>query len=118
VETISSTQQLCPFCSSPIDSTAFFCPVCGKKLKEKPLATGIWTQIGIYLVSVLLPPLFIGWTIKYLKSSDPKAKQVGVISLILTVLVLIITIWVSLSLITSLTQQLYLQVQQYQNAGF
>ena len=117
MEPIPIAQPICPFCSSPVDSTAFFCPTCGKNVKEKPLATGIWTQLGVYAVSILLPPQFIGWTIKYLKSSDPTAKRIGIISLVLTIVAIGIAIWLSLALSKSITQQMNQQLDQYQNLG-
>lgn len=117
VDPIPDTATVCPFCSSPVDSTAFFCPSCGKNIKEKPLDTGIWTQLGIYTVSILLPPLFIGWTIKYLKSSDPAAKQIGIISLVVTIVAIGIAVWLSFALAESITQQVNQQLNQYQNLG-
>jgi len=82
---------------------------------EKPLSTGIWIQIGLYVVSVLLPPLFIGWTIKYLKSTDPKAKQIGMISLGLTIIALIAAVWISAAFTKTLTQEVNQQLNQYQS---
>jgi hypothetical protein len=125
VEPLASSQQaiqpaaqiICPFCSTLVDTTAFFCSVCGKNVKEKPLSTGILTQIGLYLVSVFLPPLFLGLTIKYLKSKDPKAKQVGMISLGLTVITLIVVIWLSISVAKNLTRTINQQFNQYENLG-
>ena len=75
------------------------------------------TQLGLYLVSVLLPPLFLGWTIKYLKSSDPKAKQIGLISLGLTTVALLAAIWFSLILFKNITQGVNQQLNQYQDLG-
>jgi len=115
VDPLPATQTLCPFCSSTIDSSAFFCPTCGKNVKEKPLSTGIWTQIGLYLVSVLLPPLFIGWTIKYLKSTDAKTKQIGMISLVLTIVALVTAIWFSIAFTKNITTEVNQQLNQYQN---
>lgn len=85
--------------------------------QQKPLGTGIWTQLGIYTVSIFLPPLFIGWTIKYLKSSDPKAKQIGIMSLVLTITAIGVAIWLSISLAETLTQQVNQQLNQYQTLG-
>ena len=110
-------QILCPFCSTPLDAAAFFCPTCGKNVKEKPLSTGILTQIGLYLVSVLLPPLFIGWTLKYLKSKDPTAKQVGMISLGLTIISIAAAVFLTISLFNTLSKGVNLQLNQYQNYG-
>lgn len=110
-------QILCPFCSTPLDATAFFCPVCGKNVKEKPIATGFLIQIGLYLVSVLLPPFFLFWTIKYLKSKDPMAKQIGLISLGLTIISLVLALWLTLAFVKNITQGVNLQLNQYQNIG-
>ncbi len=115
VESLQTTQTPCPFCSSLIDSSAFFCPTCGKNVKEKPLSTSILSQIGLYAVSILLPPLFIGWTIKYLKSADQKTKQIGILSLILTTLSLIIGVWISIAFAKTLTQSVNQQLNQYQD---
>jgi len=110
-------QILCPFCSTPLDATAFFCPVCGKNVKEKPIATGFLIQIGLYLVSVLLPPFFLFWTIKYLKSKDPMAKQIGLISLGLTTISLIAAIFLTISLFNTISKGVNLQLNQYQDIG-
>ena len=110
-------QILCPFCSTPLDATAFFCSVCGKNVREKPLSTGIGVQIGLYAVSILLPPLFIGWTIKYLKSKDPMAKQIGMISLGLTTIALIAAVWLTLAFVKNITQGVNQQLNQYQDLG-
>lgn len=117
MEPLVPTQIPCRFCSTLIDSTAIFCPTCGKNVKDKPLSTGIGTQLGLYLVSVLLPPLFIGWTIKYLKSMDPKAKQMGILSLVLTIIALIVGVWIAVTLTKTLTQSVNQQLNQYQNIG-
>lgn len=82
---------------------------------EKPLSTNIRTQIGLYLVSVLLPPFFLGWTIKYVKSTDPKAKQIGMISLGLTIVTLVAIIWLSIAFAKNLSQGVNQQLNQYQS---
>jgi hypothetical protein len=110
-------QILCPFCSTPLDAAAFFCPVCGKNVREKPLSTGIGVQIGLYAVSILLPPLSLIWTIKYLKSKDPKAKQIGMISLGLTIATLVAVFWLSLTFVKNITQGVNQQLNQYQDIG-
>jgi membrane protease YdiL (CAAX protease family) len=117
METIPSIPTLCPFCSSPVQITDFFCPTCGKNIREKPPSTTIGTQIKLYLVSILLPPLFIGWTIKYLKAKESKARQMGIISLGLIIIVLVIGFLFSLSLMKTLSQQVNQQINQYQDVG-
>ena len=81
---------LCPICQFKIQSDWFFCPNCGKNLKEKPPIISIGKQIIIYLVSFFLTPLGLGWGLKYVKSTDKKVKTIGIISIILTVLSIIL----------------------------
>ena len=76
----------CPQCHSAVDPTDFFCPTCGKKLKHKPLSTGLISEMLYYLGSILLPPLGIWWGIKYLKQQDAASKRIGIVSIMLTVL--------------------------------
>lgn len=115
---LPALQTTCPFCSSPIDITDIFCPTCGKNLKEQPLSTGIWTQGLLYAVSFLLPPLFILWTIKYLKTKDPKTKKIGYISLGLMIISILLGIWLSIGLSGILTKEVNMQFNQYQTIGF
>jgi hypothetical protein len=63
-----------------------------------PLKTDTLTEVGIYAFSIILPMicfLFITrWQgIKYFKSSDPKAKQIGQVAWTLLILSTIVTIW-------------------------
>lgn len=114
-----STQNLiaCPFCLAPIDPTAYFCPKCGKKVREKPISTGISAQVVVYLVSIFLTPFSLALTWRYLKNPDPLAKRIGIISLILSLSALLIGIWTSIVFTQSLNQQINSQLNQYQNLG-
>ena len=76
----------CKYCNQTIEETWFFCPTCGKEIMSKPPDTSIAKQILIYLVSFLFAPFGLGWAIKYMWSKDNKAKLVGFISLVLTIL--------------------------------
>ncbi len=80
----------CPHCKYQIQADWYFCPNCGKMLKEKPIVISIGKQIIIYLVSFFLAPLGLGWGLKYITKNDPKVKMVGAIAIILTVLSIII----------------------------
>lgn len=53
----------------------------------------------IYSVSFFLPPFGLGWAFSYLKQENPKARLIGLIAIILTVLSVIITIWVAVGFI-------------------
>ncbi len=113
-ETESTTrfvQSLCPVCHQAVSPEFYFCPNCGKNLREKPLSTSLSSQISIYLLSIITPPLCfltIGYWhgIKYLKAKDPKAKEIGIIATVLIVLSTIGTIWFLYVFTVQLTQTL------------
>lgn len=94
------TASICSVCHQPILTTYYFCPNCGVKLNIAPLSTSVITQIGIYAFSIILPFIcFIFVTkwqgIKYYKSNDPKAKQIGEIAWVLIILSTIAVIWLA-----------------------
>ena len=105
----------CPFCHTQIDPVAYFCPNCGKKVPEKPISTGLWPQVLLYLLSFFLPPLNLILTIRYLKSPDPKAKQVGLISLGLMTVGIVLAVWIAAGVLKSVNEQVNTQLKQYQN---
>ena len=109
-------QQLCRFCNSPVSNNFFFCPTCGKKLHEPPIT--IAKQIGIYALSILLPPLGLWPGIKYVFQKDEKTKAVGIIAIILTVISTIVTLWLFMNTITNLTSGIGSPLNQYQNLGY
>jgi hypothetical protein len=99
----------CPVCHEPVRPEFYFCPNCGKNLKEKPLSTSLGAQIKIYLWSILTPPmcfLTIGsWHgVKYLKSNDPKAKKIGMVAIILLALSTVLTVWLVYVLVIQFEQ--------------
>lgn len=89
----------CPFCNNLISPTFFYCPVCGKKIKEAPVSTSLAKQLLIYSVSFFLPPFGLGWAFSYLKQENPMARRIGWVALILTVVSVIATIWVTIGFI-------------------
>lgn len=112
-------QQTCKFCGFPVSENFYFCPNCGKKLKEPPLSISVGKQIGIYALSILLPPLGLGPGIKYILNNDSKAKMIGLVAIILTIISTVLTIWLTYKVITSqvggFTQS---QVKELQNLGY
>jgi hypothetical protein len=97
----SLPQRFCPVCHQPVLPTWYFCPNCGTKLSEPPLSTSFWTQVGVYLFSIVLPIMaFIAikyWPgIKYLKSRDWTRKQIGIIALALIIISTVIVTWWSI----------------------
>ncbi len=90
--------SLCPACHEPVLPTYYFCPNCGKNLREPPLSTSVSAQIGIYLLSIIMPAiLFLAIThwsgVKYLKSQDPRARQIGIVAIILMTASTIALVW-------------------------
>ena len=93
-----ATSPACPVCHQPVLPQYYFCPNCGANLHPKPLATDIATQIGMYAFSIILPMIAFlvisKWQgLKYLRSSDPKAKQIGIIACVLIVLSTAVTVY-------------------------
>ena len=91
----------CLTCKFQISSEWFFCPNCGKQLKEKVPPLTVWKQILIYLVSFFLPPLGLGWGFKYIRSKNLKVKMVGYVAILLTVA----SIWITISVFKSFVDQ-------------
>lgn len=104
---------LCKYCSQPVDKDAYFCPSCGKKLKEKEASLSAGALLWLFILSTLLPPLGLGVTIRYIKSEDEKAKMIGWISLIVMILAILIGIWVAKGAMDNFNQQLNSQLQNY-----
>lgn len=110
-------QKFCPSCHSPIIDTYYFCPNCGKNIKPVPLATSITKQIGVYAVSIFLPPLGLWPAVKYLKQEDKTAKKIGVIAIVLTVISIVVSIWLLKGFVNQTNQLLNSQPNGYQNLG-
>lgn len=85
--------SICTTCHQPILPAYYFCPNCGANLKEKPTPVSLALQIGIYAVSIFLPPLGFWPGYKYFIKKYPPARRVGIIALVLTILSTILTIW-------------------------
>ncbi len=103
----ASEVSVCPVCHQPVQLTWYFCPNCGKALKERPLSTTYGTQAWIYALSILMPWiafLALGYWpgVKYLRSENEEAKQVGIIACVLMGISTIIMVW----LLVVWTQQL------------
>jgi len=112
-------QTICKFCGQAVFSNYYFCPYCGKKLIEPPIT--IIKEIGVYLLSVFLPPLGLWPGIKYLLQKNSKAKRVGTIAIILTVVSTIITLWLSVAAFNGLSKTINSQLNQQsdlQNMGY
>lgn len=108
--------KICQSCHFPIADNFYFCPNCGKKIHEPPIT--IAKQISVYAISLLLPPLGLWPGIKYVLQKDEKTKTVGIIAIILTVISTIVTLWLFMNTITSITSGIGSPLNQYQNLGY
>jgi len=100
----------CRYCGANILRDDYFCPSCGKKLKDKPLSTGIWKQIYVYLLSFLLPPLGLWPAVKYLRQPDEKSRMIGFVAIVVTIISIAITVWFGLGFMNTFNQQLNQQL--------
>ncbi len=96
---------LCPWCHQPVTSDEYFCPNCGKKLNEPPLSTGPGIQVQLYILSIIQPMIcylaYKYWpAFKYLRSKDPKAREIGIIAITLIVASTVVTFTLSYIWIT------------------
>ena len=92
--------MLCSQCHQPVQPEFYFCPNCGKKLSEAPLATDVTAKLLLYSFSIILPIicyLAVGYWqgIRYARSDDPKAQEMGWIAIALITLSTIITFWLA-----------------------
>lgn len=119
---LSGMGSVCPQCHLPVAPDAYFCPNCGKELRSKPLSTSFLMQAWIYAFSIVLPMLaFLAlsyWpAIKYLRSPDEKAKQIGIVAMILMILSTIITFWLTIVWLQNYIQQSVNAVGNIGNLG-
>lgn len=77
------------------------------------LVTTIQKQIGIYLLSIFLPPFGLWPGIKYLRQTNQKAQIIGTVAIILTVLSIGISLWMSINLLKNVQIQVNTQLEQY-----
>lgn len=109
------TQQTCLHCHNLISEIDYFCPNCGKKIKDKPLSTGIGRQIIVYLVSFFLPPFGLPFAFRYFKQHDDKARVIGYVVIVLTAVSVIINIWLIVGFVNQTTNSIndaYKQINQ------
>jgi hypothetical protein len=109
-------QTVCPFCHIPLAQSYYFCPNCGKKINEPPITTA--KEIGVYLLSIFLPPLGLWPGIKYLFSKEQRTKRAGAIAIILTIISTVITLWLSVAVFSNISQSVNSQLNQTQNLGY
>lgn len=109
---------ICPVCHNQILASSFFCPNCGKKLKDPPPGVDIWSQLKLFFISIFLVPLGYLKAVKYLRQPDLKSKEIGTAAIVLTTISLIVSIILAVRVYNSVNEQVNKQLQQYDNVGF
>jgi len=104
----------CPKCDFPVIPPFYFCPNCGKKLKDPPYKFNVFKVIGLLLVSVLLPPLGLWPGLKLIGNSDSRAQIVGWLAIILTAAVIIVTLWVGVNFVNAQLRAIETQFGTYE----
>jgi len=110
--------KVCPLCKYVVSSNWYFCPNCSKKLKMKPLSTSIWRQIGVYLVSIIFPPFGIFPAINYFRQPSWKARTVGILCVLFTILSIWVTIWYADVLLKQINTEMNAQLEPLQKLGY
>ena len=98
---VPEAAMICPQCHFPVKPEYYYCPNCGKNLRTPALPTDMLSQVLLYSFSIILPVIFYiavtKWQgIKYIRSSDEKAKQMGYIALALLILSSVFFFWWSI----------------------
>lgn len=108
VPAIPTTAQkvFCPYCFHTLSGGDYFCPFCGKQIKEKPVDTSVMKQVSVYLVSLLLPPAGLWPAFKYLKTNDPKAKKIGMICIGLTIISILLSVYFLSAFVNTINTQI------------
>lgn len=109
--TLVGENKTCPFCQQPIKDTDLNCPNCGRKIREKPLSTSIWAQIGIYSLSFFVPPFGVMPAVKYLKQKDSTHRWIGSIALILTIVSIVVSIYYTVQIVNQVNEGVNKQLQ-------
>src|SRR5215469_15377008 len=94
----------CPRCKLPLPSEVNFCPSCGRKIKDPSPSVSIGSQIGIYLVSFFIPPFGLWYAYRYLKHGGATEKKIGYVSIVLTVVSIVLSIWITQIFIQAVNQ--------------
>jgi hypothetical protein len=110
--------KVCPLCKYVVQPSWYFCPNCSKKLKMKPLSTSIWRQIGVYLVSIIFPPFGIFPAINYFRQPSWKARTVGILCILFTILSVWVTIWYTNVLFKQINTEMNTQLEPLQKLGY
>ena len=103
----------CKFCKSPTQESFYFCPNCGKKIKEPPFKFSLARSITIIVAAILLPPFGIIPGVKYFLKDDKRAQFIGLVTIALTILATGLMIIVAVK-VANYYKETYSQIIQLQ----
>lgn len=101
----------CKYCEKEIPENSYFCPNCGKKLKDKEQKISLVRELFIYILCFICAPLGLYWFFKYVRSLDGTKQRVAYMSLIITLIAIIATIGITYSYIQTIKS--YMNVPQF-----
>ncbi len=105
----------CKYCKSAVQESFYFCPNCGKKIKEPPFKFSLAKSITIIVAAILIPPFGIIPGVKYFLKDDRRAQFVGIITIAVTVIATGLFIIVT-SRVLNYYKAAYNQVMQIQSS--
>ncbi len=105
----------CKFCKSAVQESFYFCPNCGKKIKEPPFKFSLAKSITIIVAAFLIPPFGIIPGIRYFLKDDKRAQFVGVITIAVTILATGLMIVVTMRVVNYYKES-YNQIMQIQSS--
>jgi hypothetical protein len=111
-------ELVCSRCHFHLSPEFYFCPYCGRKIKEPPPSTSFAKQMSIYIFSVFFPPFGLWPAFRYLRQPEPKKKTIGVVAIVLTIISLAWTVWFTLGFMKQFNQSFDQQMQLYRNMGY
>ena len=103
---MNNVSNICPTCHQTVLDKYYFCPNCGRALKEKPMPVPVMTQIGLYALAIFLPPLGLWPGVKYIMKPGQQAKSVGIVVIILTLASTALMTWQIFVLFNSYLSQM------------
>lgn len=105
----------CKYCKSPTQESFYFCPNCGKKIKEPPFKFSLAKSITIIVAAILIPPFGIIPGVKYFLKDDRRAQFVGLITIAVTIIATGLMVIVT-SRVLNYYKEAYSQVMQIQSS--
>jgi hypothetical protein len=106
----------CKSCGAQVNDSFYFCPNCGKKLKEPPFKFSIGKSIGLLLFSFLFPPFGIIPGAKYFLKNDVKAQVIGLLAIAITIISSILLVILTINIVNR-TMETYSQIMKLQSGG-